>query len=174
MTGEYNQPDYSYTGYHIGDWAKSGYAFLLLLLDHSFDCRQEERQPGGGGDDHGEDDAYNHEATELKGDTAEESGHRPQLQYAAEQIGVDPGDGQLDRGEPPECYLDRKEVEECAQGVGDTGLAGGEEGGTGKQLRVPERNLILLKCSTHMQFPDCIFEDQVAQQLVMRCNAGLQ
>lgn len=32
----------------------------------------------------------------------------------------------------------------------------------------------MLHCSTHMQFPDRIFQDQVAQQLVVGCNLRLQ
>ncbi len=102
---------------HIDDRYKWTGSLLLLLANHDLGNGQQQWQPGGSGDDHGEYDADQEKGAELVGDAGDEGWKAPLAQHSPEYVHKDPCQPELHHGEQAVGTGQRQYVEQDAQGV---------------------------------------------------------
>ena len=93
VDAEGNGPDQD-----VDDGHKGAAALFLLLADHDLDDGQEEGQPGGGGDDHGKDDADDEKGAELVGNARDQGREAPQPEHAPKDVHKGPRQPELEQG----------------------------------------------------------------------------
>ncbi len=64
---------------------------VLLGADDQLDRSQQQRQPGGSGDDHGEHHAHHHEATQHESDARDERTQPVDVDDATKDVGKQSG-----------------------------------------------------------------------------------
>ena len=111
---------------------------LCLLAHHYFDHRQDQRQPGGRGDDHGEVDADDEEAGERECYGRQRGSCPAQAQDATKDEHAGRGQAQLQPGEDSVSAPQRQDVEQDGEGIEARMLAGGQEGRPGEDARAPQ------------------------------------
>ncbi len=141
--------------------------FYFYFFNNQFDHRQKQRQPGHGGDDHGEDHPHHEEGAEGVGDGRHE---RPEAAYAdgaGKDVHEEAGQEELEDGEIAVGAGDGHDVEEDAEGIEGGVLAGGQEGHAGEDIGIPEGELAGLDALHDEALPGVVLQDEVAEELVV-------
>ena len=143
------------------------------LLHDQLDHCQDERQPRRPGNDHRVHDRDDQKAAELEGDPADQPPQAADAQHAGEEIGKHPRQPQLQPGEHAVGSPQWEDVENDAEGIKRRVLPVGQKGMTGKNVRIPERQFLVLKRFDDELLPDIVLQDQIVEQGILR-NADAQ
>ena len=136
---------------------------------HHFQAAEQEGQPHRRPDDHGKDGgAHQHEAAALEHQPAEKGAAASLPQHAAQEIGGQSSQPQLQHGVPAVGAGQRQEEKDNAKRVVGSVLAGGQEGHAGEQVGIPERNGALSQALLNEIFPGVVLQDEVAEEVVLR------
>ena len=113
-----------------------------LLPDDHLDHRQEQWQPGHGGNDHSKDGAHHIDRRELVGDPGEQTPDPIGAQRPGQHEHGDTSQPELEHGEPPIGLVERQEEKDQAEGIEGRMLTIGQKGRTSPKVGVPQRQAV--------------------------------
>ena len=145
-------------------------ALFFLFARDDLDHRQDQRQPGGRGDDHREGHADEVETGEGVDDRRQGRGRVAQPQDAGEDVHAQRGQPQLQPGEDAVGAPERQGVEDDAERVERGVLSGRQERHAGKVARVPKDvgQAARTQRLDDQRLPRPVLQDQVADQQIVR------
>lgn len=143
------------------------------MAEDFFDTGEEDGEPDGGADNHGEDSgADEHKATALVDEGGEGGGGTALAEDTAEDIHTNGGEPKLANGIPAIGGGGGEDEEDKTKGVVGHILASGHEGGAGEEVGIPEGEFPLVPTLADKFFPGVVFEEEVAEEVVVGWGGG--
>ena len=169
VPGQRLHPHAERAGDDIGHRRVARGALVFLLRDNHLNQRQDQRQPGGGRDHHGEVDADDVEAGEGIGDRRDDRPGPTLAQRPRKDEHARRGQSKLERRKDAVGLPEGQDVEDQAERIERRVLAGRQKGQPREDQRIPEdvSRPAGAKLLDDERLPLNIFQHQVADQRIV-------